>query len=328
MLQTYDLRDMFQENFPIHTLTSYKIGGPARYFFEAKTSDELKKAVEEAKRRNLEFFVIGGGTNLIVSDEGFSGLILKPSLNFIKASGEEVSVGAGILMSAILDFSIEHNLSGLEWAGGLPGSVGGAIRGNAGCFGGEIKDVVKSVKSLDTETLREIERNFSDCDFSYRSSVFSARGGSALGGKNSRIYNKEIILSAVFVLKKGDKKEIRKSINEKISYRKERHPLEYPNAGSIFKNVDVNKITENQAMQFKKVIKLDPFPVVPTAYIISEAGLNGVSFGGAMISPKHPNFIVNALGAKASDIKKLIALVKKEVKNKFGIDLEEEVQML
>ncbi|MDP3894642.1 UDP-N-acetylmuramate dehydrogenase, partial [Nocardioides sp.] len=226
---------------------------------------------------------------------------------------------------------------GLEWAGGLPGTVGGAIRGNAGCFGGEIKDVVKSVKSLDVETLREVERNFPDCDFGYRSSVFSARparfvlrskaggGGSALGGKNSRSYNKEIILSAIFGFKKGDAEEIGKSVNEKIAYRRERHPLEYPNAGSIFKNIDAEKISKKYIGQFSCVIKKDPFPVVPAAYIISEAGLKGVSLGGAMISPKHPNFIVNVLEAKSSDVKNLIKLVKSEIKNKFDIELEEEI---
>ena len=347
---------MFKENFPIHTLTSYKIGGPARYFFEAKNQDELKLAVEEAKKRNLEFFVLGGGTNLLIGDEGFPGLVLKPSINFIESSGEEVSVGTGVSMSDLINFSIERGLSGLEWAGGLPGTVGGAIRGNAGCFGGEIKDVVKSVKSLDVETLREIERNFPDCDFGYRSSVFSARGGSALGGKNSRIYNKEIILSTIFSFKKGDAEEIEKSVNEKIAYRRERHPLEYPNAGSIFKNIPLSRINADvtwinadtirvhprppanasnarelragnnpRQSAFTAPVKIDPFPVVPAAYIISEAGLKGVSLGGAMISPKHPNFIVNVLEAKSSDVKNLIKLVKSEIKNKFDIELEEEI---
>ncbi len=304
---------MFKENFPIHTLTSYKIGGPARYFFEAKNLDELKLAVEEAKKRSLEFFVLGGGTNLLIGDDGFPGLVLKPSINFIESSGEEVSVGAGVLVADLINFSIENGLSGLEWAGGLPGTVGGAIRGNAGCFGGEIKDVVKSVRSLDIETLREIGRDFPDCNFSYRSSIF----------KN--LSNKEIILSAIFGFKKGDAKEIGKSVNEKISYRRERHPLEYPNAGSIFKNIDAKNFSKERIRQFSHVIKTDPFPVVPAAYIISEAGLKGIALGGAMISPKHPNFIVNVFEAKSSDIKNLINLVKGEVKNKFDIELEEEI---
>lgn len=304
---------MFKQNFPIYTLTSYKIGGPARYFFEAKNPDELKAALKEAKKRNLEFFVLGGGTNLLIDDEGFRGLVLKPSINFIKLSGEEVSVGAGVLVADLINFLIENGLSGLEWAGGLPGTVGGAIRGNAGAFGGEIKDAVKSVKSLNVETLDETRRAFPDCSFSYRSSVF----------KNSP--KKEIILSAIFALKKDSPGKIEKSVNEKILYRQQRHPLEYPNAGSIFKNVDAEKISKKYIKQFSHVIKTDPFPVVPAAYIISETGLKGIALGGAMISPKHPNFIVNVLEAKSSDIKDLINLVKGEVNNKFGIELEEEI---
>lgn len=327
---TYFSNIMFQENFPIHTLTSYKIGGPARYFFEAKNLDELKLAIKEAKKRNLEFFTLGGGTNLLIGDEEFPGLVLRPSINFIESSGEEVSVGAGVSVSDLINFSIERGLSGLEWAGGLPGTVGGAIRGNAGCFGGEIKDIVKSVKSLDVETSREIERSFSDCGFGYRSSIFKSSPG------------KEIILSATLRLKKGDAEEIEKSVNEKISYRRERHPLEYPNAGSIFKNIPVSRINADftrinadtisvhprsnpRKSAFTAPVKIDPFPVVPAAYIISEAGLKGVSLGGAMISPKHPNFIVNVFGAKASDVKTLINLVKSEIKNKFDIELEEEI---
>ena len=304
---------MFKENVSLSEFSSYKIGGPARYFFEAKNADELKKAVEEAKKRNLEFLVLGGGTNFLIGDEGYPGLVLKPSIDFMEINGEEVSAGAGTLMHDLVAFSAERGLSGLEWAGGLPGTVGGAIRGNAGAFGGEIKDSVKKVKSLNTSTLEEIERNAPDCDFGYRQSIF----------KNQP--NKEIIISAVFSLMKGESEKIKTSVNEKISYRKERHPMEHPNAGSIFKNVDVKKIPENQIARFKKSIKTDPCPVVPPAYIISEAGLKGLSCGGAMVSPKHPNFIVNVSDAKSSDVRNLINIAKTEVKNKFGIDLEEEI---
>ncbi len=304
---------MFKENVPLSEISSYKIGGPARYFFEAKNADELKKAVEEAKNKNLDFFIIGSGTNFLISDEGYPGLVIKMAIDFIESSGTEVSVGAGALMSDLVAFSIKNNLSGLEWAGGLPGTVGGAIRGNAGAFGGEIKDSIKKVKSFDTGTLGEKERSSAECEFGYRHSIF----------KNPS--NREIILSAVFDLRNGDGKEIEKSVNEKIAHRKERQPLEYPNAGSIFKNVDLKKIPAEHLARFEGKIKRDPFPVIPTAFIISEAGLKGISSGGAMISPKHPNFIVNISNAKALDVKNLIELVKKEVKNKFGIELEEEI---
>ncbi len=321
---------MFKENVPIVELTSYKIGGPARYFFEARNPGELSDAVREARSKNLKIFILGGGTNLLMPDEGFNGLILKSGFDGIEISGNEVRTGAGISMTELLDFFILHGLSGFEWAGGLPGTVGGAIRGNAGAFGGEMKDAITSARSFDIETLQEIEREASACDFGYRSSVFKKREG------------KEIILSATFALKKGDAEALRKSIYEKINYRKERHPLEYPNIGSIFKNVPVSQMNADVAQMnadtirvhprnnprqsaFTAPVKNDPFPVVPAAYLISEAGLKGVSFGGAMISSKHPNFIVNVLQAKASDVKTLIQLVKNEVEGKFGIILEEEI---
>ena len=139
---------------------------------------------------------------------------------------------------------------------------------------------------------------------------------------------KEIILTASFGLRGGNRKEIESAINEKITYRRSRHPLEYPNIGSIFKNVALDTVAADVKPLVAHVVKQDPFPVVPTAYLISEAGLKGVSSGGAMISPKHPNFIVNVLSACASDVKKLINLAKKEVKDKFGIELEEEVQIV
>jgi UDP-N-acetylmuramate dehydrogenase len=296
--------------------TSYKIGGPSRYFFDAQSSAELVDAVRQAHDEHLKFFVIGGGTNLLVSDAGFDGLVLRPVLRDIKLAGEDVRVEAGASMAELLDAAAAKGLSGLEWAGGLPGTVGGAIRGNAGAFGGEMKDVVNSVTSLDTETLQTVTRKASECCFAYRSSIYKELAG------------REIILSAVLRLRPGDKKAIRSAIEEKIAYRMARHPMEYPNAGSIFKNIPFDTVPALFHKRFAPVVKTDPFPVVPVAYLISEAGLKGVSFGGALISPKHPNFIVNALGASSEDVEALIRLVKGVLRQKFQIAIEEEVMRL
>lgn len=321
---------MFKENISLATLGSYRIGGPARYFSMPQTMAGLAGAIREAKKNNLDMFVLGGGTNVLPKDDGFEGLVLKPDLRDLAVSGENISAGAGVPMAELLNYSITHSLSGLEWAGGLPGTLGGAIRGNAGAFGGEMKDVVKSVRSIHTDTLEEIEREASACDFEYRSSVFKKANG------------REIITSAVLRLKKGDLSDIRRITMERIAYRETRHPMEYPNIGSIFKNVPVPQIDADIAQinadtinvnprgdqrisAFTAPVKNDPFPVVPAAYLISEAALKGVSFGGAMISPKHPNFIVNVLDAKASDVETLIGLVKNEVRKKFGVVLEEEI---
>lgn len=311
---------MFKLSVNLKDHSNYKIGGLARQFCNPKNVEELKDAVLKAREEKLPIFILGGGTNLLISDEGFDGLVLKPGIEKLEIEKLEkdnalVKVGAGVPVSEFLNFLISNSLSGMEWAGGLPGTVGGAIRGNAGAFGGETKDNLHEVASLDiaAKIPKVLKRNNDECKFGYRNSVFKINDG------------KEVILEAVFKMKKGDKKSIRQAIDEKIKYRKERHPMEYPNIGSIFKNVDLKTVPQKLRAQFAQVIKKDPFPVIPTAYLISETGLKGVSWGGAMISPKHPNFIVNVLDAKAGDVKTLIKLVKAGVKEKFGIKLEEEV---
>lgn len=306
----------FLENINLSGVCNYRIGGPAKLFFEAKNVDDLRWAISEAKRAGAGFFVLGSGTNVLFGDNGFDGLVLRPDIKFIESDGGAVRVGAGVSVSELLNHLVGGSLSGMEWAGGLPGTFGGAVRGNAGAFKGEIKDVVLAVESLDTETGEVIRRNRDDCRFAYRSSVFKERDG------------KEIILSANISLKNGNSDEIARAVQEKIDYRKKRHPLEYPNIGSMFKNVDLKIVPESVRALFAHMVKTDPFPVVPTAYLISETGLKGVSFGGAMISPKHPNFIVNVLNASQKDVLSLINLVKSEVKDKFGIVLEEEVKIL
>lgn len=316
---------MFKNNILLKNYSNYRIGGPARYFYEADNLDDILYALDRWRLRNPSisnrnyghgFFILAGGTNLLFDDRGFQGFILKPNVRFIERDDILLRVGAGVLVGDLLSYIADKGLSGLEWAGGLPGTLGGAIYGNAGAFGGEIKDVITEVISLDISGKRPvlIKRVKEECSFGYRSSIFKKNPG------------KEIIIEAVLALKKGDKNSIRSAIEEKIAYRKQRQPLDYPNIGSIFKNVDVKYLNESQLRQLKPVIKTDPFPVVPAAYLISEAGLKGVSFGGAMISPKHPNFIVNALGARASDVKSLIQLVKDKVKQAFKIPLEEEIE--
>lgn len=312
---------MFRSAVNLTAHSNYKIGGIARYFYIAKNVEGLKKAAERAKKAKLNTFILGGGTNLLISDRGFDGLVLKPEIKKLeieKLGNKEILVkaGAGVLVSKLLNFSISKSLSGLEWAGGLPGTVGGAIRGNAGAFGGETKDLIAEVVSLDIsgKTLKIVRRNNKECRFGYRNSVFKINDG------------REIIMETTFVLKKGDKKAIRDAIEEKIRYRQERHPMEYPNIGSIFKNTGAKNVPEKWRNIFAAKIKNDPFPVLPTAVLLAEAGLKGVSCGGAMISPKHPNFIVNVGGASAEDVKKLISLAKITIKTKFGVELEEEIQ--
>ncbi len=306
---------MFQEHVSLREFSNYKIGGKARYFYVPKTAEEVLKGIEKAQKEKLPIFILGGGTNLLIHDKGFAGLVIKPEITLLKVEGEKVRVGAGVSVADLLTLTIEQSLSGLEWAGGLPGTVGGAIRGNAGAFGGETKDLIEEVTSLDISgpAPKIVKRTRAESKFGYRSSIFKERDG------------KEIILEAVFNLQKGEKRAIQEAIESKIRYRQERHPIDLPNIGSIFKNVDWKDVPEEWQNKFSDKMKKDPFPVLPTAILLSEAGLKGVREGGAMFSPKHPNFIVNVEDATAEDVRKLIDVAKKTVKEKFGITLEEEV---
>ena len=303
----------FRENVPLADLSSYRIGGPARLYAEARSFDEVRAAVAEARRLGLRLFVLGSGTNLLIDDHGFSGLVLRPNLRTLEADGTQVRVGAGILVSEMLEFLMAKGLAGMEWAGGLPGTVGGAVRGNAGAFGGEIKDVAVAVESLHSSTLEVRTSSNAECGFGYRNSVFKQ-------------HLEEIILTTTFALRAGDATAIARVIEEKKEYRRRRHPLEYPNVGSIFKNVDVKQAPEATRTFCAQVIKMDPFPVIPTAFLLSEAQLKGLREGGAMISPKHPNFIVNVDHARSADVRRLIDRAKETVWDRFGVRLEEEIQ--
>lgn len=309
---------MFERDISLAQFSNFKIGGPAAYFFQARDVASVIAAVSEARKLNLPIFVMGGATNLLISDEGFPGLVLKPVLQEIRREGNNVVVGAGATIKELLDFTITESLSGLEWAGGLPGSVGGAIFGNAGAFGGEIKDSLASVTSIDLhdEALALRVRTNPECEFAYRSSIFKT--GRATG-------TNEVILEATFALTPGDQKEIERLIEEKRQYRRDRQPLEYPNIGSIFKNIPVERVTAEVLEQFKHKIKTDPFPVLPNAVLMDAAGLKKRSVGGAEVSEKHPNFIINTSGATAKDVRALIQAIREELKNRFGVEIEQEV---
>lgn len=306
--------------------SNYKIGGTARLFAEVGSVEELTeilKQVEDARKgiQNDTFrvqaekvFILGGGTNILIGDKGFDGLVIHNKIGGIKHQGSTLIVGSGVMVKDLLSFCIENSLSGLEWAGGLPGTVGGGVRGNAGAFGGETKDSVLEIGSLNTTTFQEKTRTNNDCDFGYRNSIFKSGEG-----------KEEFITAVTFSLKPGNKEEIRMAIQEKIDYRKNKHPMEYPNIGSIFKNIPFESLRPALKEEFSQYVKNDPFAVMPTAKIIFLAGLKGKRIGGAMVSDKHTNFIINFDNAKAEDVKRLIALEKQTIKDKFGIDVEEEI---
>ena len=300
-----------QKNVSLAQYTTFHIGGKAKYFFVAKTKDDIMHAIRVAKERKIPFFVLGEGSNVLARDKGFNGLVIK--IHNTKYSIQDTSLyaDAGVSMTTLVEETMRGGLAGLEWAGGLPGSVGGAVRGNAGAFGGETKDSIQSVECLDEKgAVRKLSKK--ECRFGYRSSLFKEKNW--------------IVLSAVFALKKGSPQNLQSIAKGHITYRKERHPLEFPNAGSIFKNCDFKKIPSSLKDFVKDVVKVDPFPVVPTAFLLNKANLKGLKVHDAQVSEKHPNYIVNRGHATAKDVLLLIKKIKRIIKKKFSVELEEEIE--
>jgi len=303
-----------QENIPLAPYTTFKIGGPARFFCEAKDEEEIIEALKFAQEKKLPVFILGGGSNVLVSDKGFDGLAIKIQNSKFKIQNFTMECGAGYLLSKIVSESVKAGLTGLEWAAGIPGTIGGAVRGNAGAYGGAMGDIIESVSAFEIFNFQFSIFKNKDCKFEYRSSIFK---------KNPNF----IILAATLKLKKGDKAESEKKIKEILAKRKEKQPTDFPSPGSFFKN---------PIMKDKKLIKQFETDTgqkikdnkIPAPWLIEEAGLKGKKIGGAMVSEKHANFIVNTGSATAEDVIMLAAVIKTRVRNKFGIQLQEEVQMV
>jgi UDP-N-acetylmuramate dehydrogenase len=278
-----------RKNVTLAPYTTFNIGGPADYFCELKKSKDIVKAIQWAKKRNLNYFILGNGSNLLISDKGFKGLVIKVLDSKPQLSGLKVTVGTGTSLAKLVQFCLKDSLSGLESLAGIPGTVGGAITGNAGTKKGSISESLEKVIVFGEDGLI-YDLNNKECQFDYRKSRF----------QNS----KEIILKAVFSLKKAPVKIIKENIKEVLATRKGQPKGK--SAGSIFKNL----------------------PAQAAGFLIEKAGLRGKQVGRAMVSKKHANWIINLDDAKAKDVLKLINLVKKEVKEKFNIQLEEEIKLV
>ena len=305
--------------------SSFKIGGPAKFFAVVKTKKDLEKIFSLIKKRDLPFFVFGGGTNLLFSDKGYNGVVIKIQNQTFKIFEEKlegrknqkdnsrfkIRCGAGLLLSQLIMKSIEAGFSGLEWGIGIPGTIGGAVASNCGAYGHSIAEFVVSILTIDKngEVKKYSNKN---CSFDYRTSRFK---------KSS---NQEIIWEIELKLKKGNKKESEKIIKEILAKRQGKFPF-FPSAGSVFKNIIVDQIKNKT--QILKLIPPDKIKggKIPVGYLIEQSELKGKKIGDAQISEKHANFIINLGKAKAKDVKKLINFAKKKVKEKFGLDLEEEI---
>jgi UDP-N-acetylmuramate dehydrogenase len=314
----------FKENVTFALHTTLKVGGPAKFFCEAKDEQEISEALEFARRKNLPVFVLGGGSNILVSDQGFEGLVIKIQNSSYSIRDTGTECGAGCMLSMIVSETVKAGLTGLEWAAGIPGTIGGAVRGNAGAFNGSMADIVQSVSVLEIPNPKsQIPNKFQlpitnyqlrDCQFAYRESIFK---------QNPNL----VILSAALELAKGDREESEKKVKDILAQRSVLQPTDSPSSGSFFKNPKAKnkKLIEEYMADTGKDVKDD---VVPAGYLIERLDLRGKKIGGAMVSPHHGNFLVNIGGAKAEDFIILAALIKTRARNKFGLQLQEEVQMV
>ncbi|GBD34400.1 UDP-N-acetylenolpyruvoylglucosamine reductase [bacterium HR35] len=311
---------VIEKNKILAPLTNFKIGGEALFFVSINNLNDLEEFLELKNKYNLPTFILGGGTNILFNK--FNGFVIKTNFKDFEVIEENksetiIKIGANLLVSEVLEKLVNLSLANFEWAGGLPGEIGGAIRGNAGCFGREIKDILISAEAFNLETGERKYFENKEINFNYRDSFF----------KRNKNW---LILNGFFRFEKGNPEEIRKIIEEKINYRKEKHPIEYPNAGSIFKNIKLETASEKlKALALEKnKIKNDPFPVIPAAFVISESGLKGFQIGQAKISEKHSNFIINLGGATFEEVYKLIDYIKKRVADEFEVLLEEEIEIV
>ena len=278
---------------PMSAHTTFRIGGPADLFLVPHEIEEIRQIMEICRTEALSWFVLGNGSNLLVSDEGYRGVVIQiyRNLDGIRVEGNEIHANAGALLSAIAAAAKNASLTGFEFAGGIPGTLGGAVVMNAGAYGGELKDVLKEVTVLtptgEIETL-PVEA----LELGYRTSIIQRAG--------------YLVLGAVLTLTPGDAGEIQERMREFAKKRKEKQPLEYPSAGSTFKR--------------------------PEGYfagkLIMDSGLRGYRVGGAQVSEKHCGFVINAGEATAADVRQLMKDVSDTVWERFGVTLEPEVRFL
>lgn len=279
---------------PMSSHTTFRVGGKADYYVIPGNKMEATETVRLLLAEGIPYYVLGNGSNVLVSDEGYRGVVvcISKGMDDVDVDGDMIIAGAGALLSKVAMVALANNLTGLEFASGIPGSLGGAIVMNAGAYGGEMKDIVESVELFDTVS-GEVERlSNEDMMFAYRNSIVKQ--------------HPYIVLSVSMRLSKGNSEDIKQAMNDLAVQRRQKQPLEYPSAGSTFKR--------------------------PEGYfaakLIDDAGLRGYMVGGAQVSDKHCGFVINKDNAKASDVIALMRHVREVVDSKFGVVLEPEVCML
>lgn len=291
ILKTLTNEKNIYANEPMSKHTTFKIGGNADFYVCPETYNELKEIIETLKKHSLPYMVIGNGSNLLVSDKGIEGAVISTEkITAITLSGKSIYADAGVKLSALASEATKNSLSGLEFAAGIPGTVGGGVFMNAGAYDGEMKNIIEFVRVLRDGQIIDLTPDL--CFFGYRTSIFQSSG--------------DIILGASFLLIPGDREEISLKIHELNSRRKLKQPLEFPSAGSAFKRPEGYFAGK----------------------LIEDSGLRGFSIGGAQVSEKHCGFIINKGGATASDVTELIKYIKTSVYIRYGVKLQEEIRLI
>lgn len=285
--------DNVYRNEPMKKHTTFRIGGPADYYLCPHSAKEIQKAVEICREEKIPYFILGNGSNLLVSDQGYRGAVIQlwKNVSDIRVEGCLIYAKAGASLAKIASEALEEGLTGMEFAAGIPGTLGGAVVMNAGAYGGEMKDILREVLVMDEQgKIFTLEKK--ELKLGYRTSAVKEKG--------------YIVLAAVLELQPGDPEEIRGRMEELRQKRAEKQPLDMPSAGSTFKRPEG---------QF-------------AGKLIMDAGLRGFSVGGAQVSEKHCGFVVNTGNATAGDVLTLIREIQKRVREKFGVELETEVKFL
>ena len=306
----YNMPMQFADNYPLKNITTLQIGGPASKFVSINSEQELKDTIQYAKQNNLEYLVIGGGSNLLVSDEGIDKLIIKNEINGIEQEGNILKVKSGTVLQDLVNYSIQHGLSGLNKMTGIPGTVGGAVYGNAGAYGQTISDTISQVKAFNGQNIIILTKD--QCQFNYRDSIFKKNG--------------VIILEVTFTLDPFDPSYLTIDAREVLKKRLIKYPPGIKCPGSFFKNIVASTLPKEilDKIPAEKIV----YGKLPAGALLEEVGAKGDSLDGIYIAPYHANLFVNKGGGTAQAFYDLAKKYAQKVEEKFGITLEPEVQLI
>ncbi len=299
-----------KDNFPLSKITTLKIGGPAKQFVTVTSTEQLIEAITWANTNQQPYMVVGGGSNLLISDSGVEKLVIKNEIEGIEKEVRFLKVQSGTPLQHVVDFSIAQNLSGLQKLTGIPGTVGGAVFGNAGAYGQTISDHLREAICFDGKDTISLQKE--DCEFNYRDSIFKRNGF--------------VILELVFKFDDGDTKKLRKEADETLEKRLVKYPAGIKCPGSFFKNLVAEKLSEEDLKNIPP--DLIVYGKVPAGSLLEIVGAKGDSQGDIEIADYHANLFINKGNGNAKDFYDLAKKYKEKVKEKFGIDLEPEVQLI